>query len=86
MNENRFRSFVVLLSTRSTFAKIDYNEVVEVKEEAREEATDGDGRAPTVALLGGGGHTEVVSCLVRLGVLIIVMLSCGCKIVTTVVQ
>ena len=41
----------------------------------REEATDDGGRdPPTVALLGGGGHTEAVSCFLRLGVLVFVML------------
>lgn len=72
MKENPSIS-VELLSTRSTFAKIDSNDAVEVKELLREEATDGGGRDPTVALLGGGGH-KAVSCFLRLCVLGFVML------------
>ena len=78
MKENPFISNVELLSTRSTFAKMDSNDAVEVeeevKEDAREEATDVDGRDPTEALLGGGGgHTEAVSCFLRLGVLVFIV-------------
>ena len=72
MKENPFISSAELLS-RSTFAKIDSNDVVEVMELLREEATDDGGREPTVALLGGGGH-KAVSCSLRLGVLGFVML------------
>ena len=71
MKENPFISSVELLS-RSTFAKIDSNDAAEVMELLREEATDDGGRDPTVALLGGGGHTEAVSCFLRFGVVFIV--------------
>ena len=78
---NPFTSIVELLSQRSTFARIDSNEVVEVNEENNDgEGDDECAALPVVlvlVLVGGGGHAEVASCFVRLGVLIIMMLSSG---------
>ena len=73
MNDNPFRSNMELFSERSTFEKIEPKEVVEVNEEAKDDEGD-DERAPVVLVrAGGGGHVEV-ACLVRLGVLNMLLL------------
>lgn len=73
-----------LPSERSTSARIDSNEVVEVNEENNDgEGDDECAPAPlpvVLVLVGGGGHAiKGASCFVRLGVLIIMMLS-GCSL------
>lgn len=73
-----------LPSERSTSARIDSNEVVEVNEENNDgEGDDECAPAPlpvVLVLVGGGGHDiKGASCFVRLGVLIIMMLS-GCSL------
>jgi hypothetical protein len=57
-----------LLSERFTSAKHKPNEVADVNEENKDGA-GADERAPLLVLVGGGGHMQVVSCAVRLGVL-----------------
>ena len=75
---NPCTSILELPSERSTSARIDSNEVVEVNEENNDGEGD-DECAPllvVLVLVGGGGHViEGASCFVRLGVLIIMMLS-----------
>ena len=69
-----------LPSERSTSARIDSNEAVEVNEENNDGEGDDECALLLVVLVlvGGGGHViEGASCFVRLGVLIIMMLS-GC--------
>ena len=73
-----------LPSERSTSARIYSNEAVEVNEENNDgEGDDECAPAPlpvVLVLVGGGGHAiKGASCFVRLGVLIIMMLS-GCSL------
>lgn len=71
MKEALFPTILAWLSERSTLAKMESNAVVEVKT-ANDVEGEGDDERLVLAG-GGGGHVEVVSSFLRLGVLIMML-------------